>query len=192
VQQAIADDLGEILLKMNHELEMEKARLARETEAIKQAIRRRELLEEAAGLINSIAEDIQHRAHESVAQVVTRCLQAVFPDPYEFKIVFERKRGKTEGRFTFLREGQDIDPQTAVGGGVLDVASFGLRVACLMLSKPRKRRILFLDEPFKYVSRNYLGNVVQLLESLSEEMEMQIIMVTHLPELEVGKLVELQ
>ncbi len=48
-----------------------------------------------------------------------------------------------------------------------------------------------LDEPFRFVSRNYLPNLVTLVEKLSEEMGVQIIMVTHTPELEMGTLVEM-
>jgi len=82
---------------------------------------------------------------------------------------------------------------TAAGGGVVDVAAFALRLSCLMLSKPPLRRILILDEPFKYVSerRGYRERVRQLLESLAEEMGIQILMVTHIEALQTGDIVEL-
>lgn len=147
--------------------------------------------EEAQSILQHIATTIQEQAHSKIASVVTRCLEAVFDDPYEFQITFERKRGKTEAVLSFVRDGQQVHPLSASGGGVVDVAAFALRLACLMLSVPRKRRTLVLDEPFKFVSKEYRHRIRELLETLAEEMDVQFIMVTHIPELECGKVVEI-
>ena len=190
--QGSLSEIGASLTRLSHELELEQAKLQREEEAIQAALAKKALLEEASQIVNSIAEDIQHRAHEHVSQVVTRCLQAVFTDDaYEFKILFERKRGKTEARLVFYRGDLEIDPLKAAGGGPVSVAAFGLRLACLLLSKPRKRRILCLDEPFSNLSRDYLPNLVELLEQLTIELGVQMIIVSHSPELEIGKVIQL-
>jgi DNA repair exonuclease SbcCD ATPase subunit len=42
---------------------------------------------------------------------------------------------------------------------------------------------LVLDEPFKFVSSGYRENLVALLAELSEEFGLQVILITHLPEL---------
>lgn len=144
-----------------------------------------------------MAEGVQQRAHRQIAGVVSRCLTAVFDRPYSFRIAFEKKRGRTEAvlRFTRREKGVgrvDVDPADGAGGGVLDVAAFALRLACLMLTRPRPRRVLFLDEPFRHVSRNYRDRVRQLLETLSREMELQIIFITHDQELVAGRLIELK
>ena len=147
--------------------------------------------EESQLIIQTIATTIQEQAHSKIATVVSSCLESVFDEPYRFKITFERKRGKTEARLTFLRDGMELDPLTASGGGVVDVAAFALRLACLVLSVPHKRRTLILDEPFKFLSKNYRGNVKQMMETLSDEMDVQFIMITHIPELVCGKLIEI-
>lgn len=147
--------------------------------------------EESQRIIQTIATTIQEQAHSKIAAVVSKCLETVFDEPYQFKITFERKRGKTEARLTFLRDGLELDPLTASGGGVVDVAAFALRLACLVLSVPKKRRTLILDEPFKFLSKNYRSNIRKMLLSLSEEMSVQFIMVTHIPELECGRLIEI-
>jgi DNA repair exonuclease SbcCD ATPase subunit len=59
------------------------------------------------------------------------------------------------------------------------------------VAKAYNSPILILDEPFKFVSAGNLARVRQLLESLSEEMNIQILMVTHLDELKIGKVIEL-
>jgi len=147
--------------------------------------------QEAQTILQLVAEAVQQKAHEKLAQVVSSCLSTVFEDPYRFKIQFERKRGKTEAHLRFLRRGLDVDPITASGGGAVDVAAFALRVACLMLHRPRLSKIVVLDEPFKFVSAQYRENIKAMLESLTDDLGIQIIMVTHIEELEAGKVIEL-
>ena len=148
---------------------------------------------QAQKILQAAAEAVQQQAHRRLASVVTRCLKAVFgeEDAYEFRIRFEQKRGKTEAQLLFARDGMEVDPVDAAGGGVIDVAAFALRTACLLLTVPPKRRLLVLDEPFKMLSRTYRARVRQLLITLAEEMSLQIIMVTHSEELIAGKVVEL-
>jgi DNA repair exonuclease SbcCD ATPase subunit len=148
--------------------------------------------ETAQVILQNISTTIQEQAHSKIGNVVSRCLETVFDDPYEFEITFERKRGKTEAVLSFVRDGNHVHPMSASGGGVVDVAAFALRLACLVLSIPHKRRTLILDEPFKFVSKNYRHRVRQMMETLSREMDVQFIMVTHIPELECGKVVKIQ
>jgi len=146
---------------------------------------------EAQEFTQSIAQEVQQKAHARIAAVVSQCLEAVFDEPYTFKIHFEQKRGRTEAALVFERDGMEVDPLTASGGGVVDVAAFALRLSCLMLSRPPMRRLVVLDEPFKFVSEEYRGRVREMLDRLSLELNVQIVMVTHIPELETGKVIRL-
>lgn len=146
----------------------------------------------ARDLVQHVARDVQEEAHAQIGGLVTRALRAVFGDTaYEFKIVFEQKRGKTEARLVFVRGGEEINPLDAAGGGVISVAAFALRLSCLILQQPPVRRLLVLDEPFAAVSKEYRPNVRLLLEALAEEMDLQIIAVTHAPDLMIGTVVRL-
>lgn len=147
--------------------------------------------EEAQALIQAVVQEIQNRVHQQIARVVSQALEAVFDEPYEFRICFEQKRGRTEAALTFVRNGMEVDPMTASGGGVVDVAAFALRLSCILLHKPALRRCAILDEPFKFVSNEFRGRLRSLLLRLAEEMGLQIIIVTHIPELKVGKVIEL-
>lgn len=157
----------------------------------KEARFRLKAAEKAQQIIQELAKGIQETVHKQIASVVTRCLCAVFDEPYNFQIKFERKRGKTEARLVFIRGDLEIDPLSSAGGGVIDVAAFALRVSCIMLSRPAIRKVLFLDEPFKFVSEQYRPAVAGMLEMLSNEFQMQIVMVTHIKELELGTVVSL-
>lgn len=146
---------------------------------------------EAQEILQHISQAVQQRAHQKICEVVSSCLSTVFDNPYEFHIVFERKRGRTEASLRFRRNGLDVDPMSSSGGGMIDVAAFALRVACLMLHRPKLSKVVILDEPFKFVSEQYRDNVRRMLESLSEDLKVQIIQVTHIDELKTGEIIEL-
>lgn len=146
---------------------------------------------QAQEVLQLLAQAVQQQAHERIARVVSSCLAAVFEDPYEFEIQFDRKRGKTEASLRFLRGELNVDPLTASGGGVVDVAAFALRVVCLVMHRPRLSSVVVLDEPFKYVSASYQEGVREMLEQLAEDMGVQIIFVSHNENLATGKIVEL-
>lgn len=148
---------------------------------------------ESREILQTIAKEVQQQAHTRLARVVTRCLQLVFnQEAYEFHIEFEKKRGRTEARLQLLRDGMQLDdPINESGGGVIDVAAFALRLSCLMMKQPRLRRILFLDEPFKFLSEEYRPGIRNMLLELSEEMNVQFIIITHIPELICGKVIRL-
>ncbi len=147
----------------------------------------------AQAIVQRVAQGVQQQAHKQIAGVVSRCLQAVFPgEGYEFEIAFDRKRGKTEARLSFTKGGKEENPTEASGGGAVDVAAFALRLVCLLLSRPRKRRLLVLDEPFRFV--HGAGNrrrVAELLLTLSKEFQVQFILSTGLDFLRIGKVIEL-
>lgn len=156
------------------------------------AIAQYDACEHVQQLVQRIAQEVQNQVHKRISDVVSRCLRVVFADEaYELKIDFEMKRGRTEAKLTFVRDNIEVSPLTASGGGVVDVASFALRLAALILTKPEKRRLLVLDEPFRFVSADYRNKVCTLLQTLSEELNLQLIMVTHDPALQVGNVVEL-
>lgn len=167
-----------------------KERLDETSRRLEESRRRAEDAETARKLVQAVAAAVQQRAHGRIASVVSRCLEAVFDDPYEFKIDFVKKRGRTEAEMSFGRGGICVDPMSAAGGGVVDVGAFAARVARLVLSRPPRRRLLVLDEPFRFVSRDLRQRVRRLVETLADEMQVQFVIVTHDPALAAGKVVE--
>lgn len=147
----------------------------------------------AQKICQEVGSGIQQEAHKQISSVVTRCLQAVFEDDsYEFRIQFEQKRGKTEAVLCFVREEIQTDPLNSSGGGVIDVAAFALRLACLLLTRPRKRKLLVMDEPFRFLSKSYRPKIKVLLETLAKEFSLQILMITHSDELITGRVIEIE
>ena len=116
----------------------------------------------------------------------------VMQPAYDFRIEFVKRRNKTEADLYFERDGNRYE-YGQVGGGVLDVAAFALRLASLVLRRPPVRKVLVLDEPAKMLSEKG-GNLERfrdLLETLANETGFQFIIVSHNPKLEIGKVVRL-
>lgn len=165
--------------------------LEREQTSLESASSKEEHTRQAQEVLQVLAQAVQQQAHDRIAKVVSTCLSTVFDDPYEFHIQFERRRGRTEAELRFRRRGLDVDPLTAAGGGVVDVAAFALRIACLVMHRPRLSPVIVLDEPFRFVSAQYQESVRVMLEQLSSEMGVQIIFVTHNDNLATGKIIDL-
>lgn len=164
----------------------------KEEEALNDGMTSLESIIEAQKIAQAVAAQVQHSAHERIAAVVDRCMAAVFDEPYSLDIQFEQKRGKTEAVIQFKRGELVVEPLEAAGGGVVDVAAFALRLACLVLRRPALRRLIVLDEPFRFVhSPRYRERVRTMLETLASEMGVQIIMVTGIDELQCGTVLEM-
>lgn len=147
---------------------------------------------EAQVIVQSIAQMIQQKAHERIEGVVSKCLEAVFGDAYGFKIRFERKRGRTEANLILLKDGHEIeDGLNADSGGVVEVAAFALRLACIVLAKPVLKRVVIMDEPFRNLDAGNRENMRILLEELSEDFKVQFILVTHELAFHAGKVIKI-
>lgn len=111
---------------------------------------------------------------------------------YDFRIEFVKRRNKTEADLYFERDGNRYE-YGQVGGGVLDVAAFALRLASLVLRRPPVRKVLVLDEPAKMLSERggNLERFCDLLVTLADETGFQFIIVSHNQKLEIGKVVRL-
>ena len=136
--------------------------------------------EEAQIVIQKVAQLTQEELKIHISNLVTLALESVFDEPYEFEVDFVQRRGQSEADLWFVIDGERIDPLSASGGGVVDVAAFGLRVSLWSLQKPRSRSIIVLDEPFKYLSSNYQQKAGELLKVISEKLKLQILMISHI------------
>lgn len=145
---------------------------------------------EAQDHLQTLAQATQQLAHEQIAKIVSRCLGTIWDDMYQLNIEFLKLRGKTEARLVYMKDGHEDYPLLS-SGGVLDVSALALRIANLMLSDPAPRKLLVLDEPFTGVSAANLPKVCALIESLSTELGIQFLIVTHSELLQIGKVYQL-
>lgn len=163
-----------------------------ERKALKEAGANLQATLDAQALLQETAADVQNVVHKRIAGVVTRCLQAIWgDDAYAFKLEFKQARGRTEATIRLVRDGNEVDPLDGAGGGCCDVVSWGLRLAALMLARPKLRRLVCADEPFRHLDAGRRPAARAMLLALSKELGFQFIISTHSKEIAVGKVVEI-
>ncbi len=134
-------------------------------------------LEEAQAFLIKVAQDTQNQLRFHIQDIVQMALDICFPEEYEFKVEFDIKNGRTVAELFFLKNGVKVNPIDAAGGGVVDVASFALRIAAWALSTTRP--VIVLDEPFRFLSKDLQPKAGSILQALAAKLGLQFILVTH-------------
>ena len=171
--------LTEKTRSLNSQFNYLKSRYRSISDQIKAQKKQQKITDEAQIILQTVAEKTQNELSISIENIVTTSLQTIpFEKRYELQVEFQKKRNKTEVEFTLIQDTLRLDnPILSTGGGVTDIISFSLRIASLMLSK--KTRVIILDEPFRFLSRDLQEYAAELLEMLSKELDLQFIMITH-------------
>lgn len=146
---------------------------------------------EALNVVKQMYQHIQNKIHEKIALLVTKCIRSIFLENIEFVIKFEEKKSRTEANLIFVKDDMELDPMESTGGGVMDVASFAIRLAYLMIKKPKPRNLIIMDEPFRFVSEEARYRIRALIEQLARDLDIQFIIVTHQSEIVTGKVIQM-
>lgn len=141
-------------------------------------------LEQAQAFLQKVAQETQEHLKFQIEDIVNLALETCFPEEYIFQVQFNIARGKTDAELVFLdqKSGRQVDPMNASGGGVVDLTTFALRIACYALEQGTDN-VIILDEPFRFLSRDLQERAGEILKTLSKRMNLQIIMVSHIGEI---------
>ena len=136
--------------------------------------------ERALEIVKQVGLETQKQLEYHLAEQVSLAMAAVFDDPYELKVNFQEKRGKTEAELLFTRRSLEMKPIGSVGGGAIDVASLALRLAYWSMRQDKKTRsVLLLDEPFARLKGEEANRrALILLQEISRKLGLQIIMIS--------------
>lgn len=155
--------------------------------------------EKAVWVLQQYADIQQQLVTSKVEEIVTLGLRRVFQDPtLTFRLHYSETKSGTKKKnpeitmsVSHMHNGESVvgDIRNSFGGGLSVVISVLLRVVITSLFSGRVRPILFLDEPLKdlspsYDSANkiadgYRDRMAEFLRELTDETDMQIIMVSH-------------
>jgi len=136
-------------------------------------------MERVREIIRIVAAKTQENLQYHISDITSLAMQTVFPKPYEITVDFVQRRNKTECDIMFMRGNTTYDPLQSSGGGVVDVASFALRVAAWSLTRNTVAPTLILDEPFKFTSPEYIDAAANMLSVIAKQLNVQFIIVTH-------------
>jgi DNA repair exonuclease SbcCD ATPase subunit len=142
---------------------------------------RAEVIDLTQALIQKVAQETQEMLTFQLQDIVQMALDTCFPDMFQFKVDFVIKRGKTECNLSLTKDGYEVNPMDASGGGLIDILSLGLRIAAWSLGNTRN--IIILDEGMKWLSRDLQPRAGEILQEISKKLGIQILMVSHSPDL---------
>lgn len=152
---------------------------------LQDAHRSHKLAADAHGLLMATIDSQREVVRERMEKMVASALRSVFGKGMDFRFDITTRRGVAnfEPQIGYRRKAEAHWAGVGeVGGGMVDVLAFVLRVCVLLMVQPARPRLLVLDEPFKHVSSQYLPAVAMLVKSLADDMGIQFVIVSHEPE----------
>jgi len=149
----------------------------------KDLLKQQKHLKEAKDILNEVNLTCQREFKSIVEDITTEVLQEVFGDDYRFTIDYKIMRGKPEASFGIFIGDAEHNLKNELGGGVVDVVSLCLRIILWAISPERSAPIMLLDEPVKFLSKDKLPMMGDMLRTLSEQLGLQFIIITHEQEL---------
>jgi len=140
-----------------------------------------EACEEALAIVRTVALETQRQLEFHLSELSSLALAEVFGDgAYRLRVEFKERRGRTECDIVFKRgrrQGPQLHPLSASGGGAVDVAAFALRLTLWTLEESAP--VMIMDEPFRFVSPDLRPKAAALVKQLSERLGIQFVIVTN-------------
>jgi ABC-type dipeptide/oligopeptide/nickel transport system ATPase component len=138
--------------------------------------------EKARWVLTEILKNTQEETKKRIESLVTLAIRSVFEDrDFSFRLNFERKNNKMTVSPKIIENSEEYDPDE-VGGSMIDIVSIALRVILWSMKYPKTRNVLILDEPFRFTGK-LITKAGHMLKYLSDELKLQIILVSHDDEL---------
>lgn len=134
-------------------------------------------------LLKQASEYARSQFKEQLEYLITSSLQSVFQKELSFHIELFESHNSPGASFLIEEEVGDervyYDPLESRGGGLVDMISIILRIAFLYFLEPKIEGPLLLDEPAKHLSDEYVHDFANFLKSLTTDLDLQILLVTH-------------
>jgi len=131
----------------------------------------------AMNIIMLANQKTQVNFKNKVESLVSKALENIF-ETYKFILVSEIKRNQIEFQPHILDNNKKRSLKYGVGDGAIDIVGFALRVIMICFESPRKRRLIFLDEPFLHLGK-MREMAYSFIQEVSKKLGFQIILLTH-------------
>ncbi len=164
---------------VRNSLKTEEAILLRNQKKIKELEDKKAMNVKALAVLDKAIQIISANGIGKIESIVSDGLNLVFDQ--DLQLVLERKEGaKGDSYRIMVKQGDVIGPPIdTMGGGVVNIISFLLRV--IMIQRFKLNKLIVLDESFNNVSADHLPKVSEMLRSLCDEHEYTILSITQAP-----------
>lgn len=172
-------DFNSQLETVRSALKTERTILSRNQAKVTDLEKQKALNLKALAVIDKAIQVISANGIGKVESIVTDGLKLVFDQ--DIQLVIERKEGARGDSYRLMvRQGDVIGPPIdTMGGGVVNVISFLLRV--IMIQRFKLNKFIALDESFNNVSADHLPKVSEMLKSLCDDHGYTILAITQQP-----------
>lgn len=138
------------------------------------------LLTLSSTVLSTLVKTVSVESLESIERLVSYGLRSTISDQnLRFGLEVSQKRGATYID-PYLVAGEVKGPiLDAFGGGPASIIGFLLRL--LVCRRLKLAPLMLLDEPFSFLSVDYVENASMLLRELAEKLGVTMILVTHQP-----------
>lgn len=160
-------------------LKTEEEILKRNQDKIKELENKKAMNVKALAILDKAIQVISANGIGKIESIVSDGMNLVFDQ--DLQLVLERKEGaKGDSYRIMVKQGDVIGPPIdTMGGGVVNVISFLLRV--IMIQRFKLNKVIILDEAFNNVSSDHLPKVSEMLRSLCDDHGYTILSITQAP-----------
>ena len=143
-----------------------------------------DLIEDANRFLISFSESIRQKLKGKLESLANMALKSVFPDKtMKFIIMGNRSKNGLHYDLYLETDGNINSLFSGCGGGVFEVIALALRISYLRILHGSLRQTMILDESLKFLDSTRMPLAIKWLKSISKEMNIQFIIITHIPEL---------
>lgn len=180
--KAIKEELSDKFLE--NKIEILKSDVASKERQMQEIVEELEMVRQARQFLLSFSENLRDKVKERLESIVNTALKAVFVDEQnEFKIIPKQTKNGIVYDLFGVTNGLITPLQDSNAGGFMDIVAMALQIAFLRLFSNRLRQTMILDEPFKNLDKNRIVLACQWLKLVSQEFDIQFIIVTHIDDL---------
>lgn len=144
-----------------------------------------DIREKASLFLQTLSDTTRQMVIDKISNIVTDALTKVLDKNLAFEMQLSTERNQVDIKFLVKDKNlnKSYEILNSFGGGMADIITFPLRVSLLMKWSPSLAKVLIMDETFKAVDVTNKELLGEFIRQLSEKLDMQIILVTHSPEL---------
>lgn len=134
----------------------------------------------AKEILSMVVQIAQRTTKAKVESLVTAAIRAVYDRDFKFLLRFKEERGVSVAKPIIVEGENEFNARDDLGGGMVDIISFALRLVMWSMRPHRTRATMILDEPLKFIGQGELmERAAHFIKTISSRLGIQFIILTH-------------